>query len=1827
MKKFLLFFFFFGLYSNTYALSPAPQGTCNAGPDQVIYKPETKLSATGCKIGAHWSVFGPGDGKVSFTDSHDPTTMVSFSEEGTYVLQWGVDGDYDNVVITYNTNCWAGYDKTVHVPEATLEATPCADNAEWEIIQIVGGGNAFFTNKYDPNTVVSFSKPGTYTLRWGVGGNSDMVTISYSTCDAGPDFGTFVPNVKLKKATACVDGAYWQLSKVFGNGQAIFKDKYDPNTEVFFTEAGQYILRWGIGFDYDDVTIDYIPCWGGPDQVICISQTKLAAECGAFGGWYVFSKPEGSIVTFQDESDPNTLVTFSQKGVYELVWGDDEHYPTKVKITYTSPQADICEHMLSCGAVQTEIGIDFTVYAGGGEGKYGIRIVNELDQQVHFSGDLSYGEKYTRFFPYNPNKQYRLILTDAGGEQLCLQNPYTLNFSEPQIDITVDQLSKTVCQGETISFEAEAFVPSQGCKGPKGEFSYKLYKKEGGQLLKLWVPTEDPIQTGLLPVGTYLLIASPTENKFSNCSDSVELNVLPSSLAAEIKTTLPACKGSADGTALALVTGGQKYEQGTAYHYAWFRKEDVNKEDTLSTLASVSALKSGDYLLEVRDAGACADPPIQVFFNLPDTPPMGTVTLSASGCGAKATMAPKGGEAPYTFIFEEKTQNGYKVLQTVKGSEQQNSIEAEASLPLPAFIRVKVIDGRGCSVISADTPLNAPKVTSEYEVCFRWRTAPKFIQPTPEPKIPFSTIQIKQTIEEHQKICLIHAEQALFAMEEGSCLRLSELSDATVLTYNQNEALHTLSYTDRAGNLLATVPPEGVNLLEGDFSRADHPSHTRKSTYAYDESGAALEAKNPNGGRTRFLYNRLGQLRFSQNESQYQQNTQQASFIKYDALARPIFNGVVKIQGSYTDPNTNKKYTTFLFDHLNDVLESDDVPFTELGAEDRYPGQGQSMSELNEIVYGKPQLVVYPITGSPQTHLRNRISMVRKQNGEESQDKHTRVYFSYDAHGNTSWRLAKRYDLPEQYARSEYDLITGKVNQTIANEARPDALWQHFSYDEEEKLLASESSLDGVLYDVDAEYEYYKHGPLKRTVLGGDKVQGIDLTNTLQGLVKAVNHPLNDPSQDGKSNKVGEDAFSSILHYYKGDFVHKNASFTSKDPYTLLEMNHARGGLIGGWVTKEGYGTSGTIHDQAWGRTFVYDQTGRLKISNTKLYNGQLFQNTDDYKETFTYDRNGNLTNLTRNAHSLNGKDRKQDQFTYVYQAGNDRLRHIKDAVPAGNWMGDIDDQPDNNYGYDASGRLQSDKSEGISFISWNDADKVTNITKSDNTVILFRYGPSDERIEKTVIPQNKEDQKISTLYANGMVYERKRKTVNANTYDEILTLKEQHLAEGMITKERIMETVRYEQGKEPYKILTFTFPKDFLAQSRGEKTYALKDHLGNVRVTVSDRKLSELQNNQPTNFKAEILSIARYDAFGSPQAERQFTAKNYRYGYNGMEKDDEVKGGGNSYDYGARFYDPRAGRWLSTDPLGSKFSGHSPYHFSFNNPIAFNDPTGMAPNEMCTELDLNGDKNISDKELKTHDLNNRRDYLKEGEQYLKDKEYAERQLHANEYGEVATAAEHERREKIASLNEGTANHPFNVALDLITAGAPVAAAKVRQIKNNRRIARTETIRSSSAPESRRNKKIASVIAEKARRIALKQIKEKGKEKEKQIQPQEKFGPGTPINTESTHSLEQGIAKRGIVVTEESVAKALQGSDMQTLQEKVSLPMVQRYVEMLENGSTAPPIKVSNGIIVEGNHRYVAGRILGVEPAQVPTKMAPSQAGRAIPINQIKVDLTDWGGH
>lgn len=118
-------------------------------------------------------------------------------------------------------------------------------------------------------------------------------------------------------------------------------------------------------------------------------------------------------------------------------------------------------------------------------------------------------------------------------------------------------------------------------------------------------------------------------------------------------------------------------------------------------------------------------------------------------------------------------------------------------------------------------------------------------------------------------------------------------------------------------------------------------------------------------------------------------------------------------------------------------------------------------------------------------------------------------------------------------------------------------------------------------------------------------------------------------------------------------------------------------------------------------------------------------------------------------------------------------------------------------------------------------------------------------------------------------------------------------------------------------------------------------------------------------------------------QSGRNYNAGAYRYGFNGKEKDDELKGNGNSYDYGFRIYDTRLGRWMSEDPIAKKYPELSPYNYVANNPIFFIDLDGriiVIPNTENRQAIL---KLINSRAAGVFGINDK------GELYLKQKQGA----------------------------------------------------------------------------------------------------------------------------------------------------------------------------------------------------------------------------------------------
>jgi len=85
------------------------------------------------------------------------------------------------------------------------------------------------------------------------------------------------------------------------------------------------------------------------------------------------------------------------------------------------------------------------------------------------------------------------------------------------------------------------------------------------------------------------------------------------------------------------------------------------------------------------------------------------------------------------------------------------------------------------------------------------------------------------------------------------------------------------------------------------------------------------------------------------------------------------------------------------------------------------------------------------------------------------------------------------------------------------------------------------------------------------------------------------------------------------------------------------------------------------------------------------------------------------------------------------------------------------------------------------------------------------------------------------------------------------------------------------------------------------------------------------------------------------PGTERKYNSGEYRYGFNGKEKDDEGEFGSiTNYDYGFRIYNPAIGKFLSVDPLSTDYPMLTPYQFASNTPIQAIDLDGL---EMYRDL------------------------------------------------------------------------------------------------------------------------------------------------------------------------------------------------------------------------------------------------------------------------------------
>jgi RHS repeat-associated protein len=472
----------------------------------------------------------------------------------------------------------------------------------------------------------------------------------------------------------------------------------------------------------------------------------------------------------------------------------------------------------------------------------------------------------------------------------------------------------------------------------------------------------------------------------------------------------------------------------------------------------------------------------------------------------------------------------------------------------------------------------------------------------------------------------------------------------------------------------------------------------------------------------------------------------------------------------------------------------------------------------------------------------------------------------------------------------EFDILSGKMNKVIYQPARPDQFIHNYDYDADNRITVVSTSKNNITWDRDARYFYYQHGPLARTEIGNDIVQGLDYVYTLQGWIKGVNSEILDPKNDvgadgyatggymanqpGIHKVIPPDVAGYSLRYFDGDYK-PIKSFSPAD-YFLADRSQAsylaaaapglyNGNIASMVTTIDNFDPNSPVTGQPAPMltAYRYDQLNRIMRQEAWQKADILIDNSwasaindQSYANTFHYDGNGNILFLNRKgttSPSFNGVN--MDDLTYHYnwkpaspdvepyfrKLENNQLNYITDAEIAENYPDDLHNQTSKtNYTYDEIGNLKSDASEQIREIQWTVYGKVKKIIRDANSEkedLEFRYDAFGKRIAKIV---KKHGYSVENGGSDNPDYWRTTWYIHdaqGNIMATYLNNGSSMTAPGFyLDEQHLYGSSRL--GVVSVNRLVDSLPNSLLTRFSGSKQYELTNHLGNVLATVSDMKV-----------------------------------------------------------------------------------------------------------------------------------------------------------------------------------------------------------------------------------------------------------------------------------------------------------------------------------------------------------------------------------------------------
>lgn len=648
-------------------------------------------------------------------------------------------------------------------------------------------------------------------------------------------------------------------------------------------------------------------------------------------------------------------------------------------------------------------------------------------------------------------------------------------------------------------------------------------------------------------------------------------------------------------------------------------------------------------------------------------------------------------------------------------------------------------------------------------------------------------------------------------------VQLTAVAD-TGIGKNHTGWLCTYYIYDDLGHLRAVIQPKGVELL------ADGNNWSPTSTilaeqcfrYEYDRFGRMIMKKVPGSGIVFMIYDARDRLVMTQDS--LQRADHKWFYTIYDGLNRPNTTGLITDNTYYNDAAYHRSQAETSTSYPNvGSYTNEELSKTFYDDYDWRSGEGNPLSATRSSSYDSYLLTAsdatfpYPQTATSQSNrLRGTVT------GTKTKVLGTSIYLYsvsfYDDKGRSiqvqNSNVSGGTDIATlQYSWTGQPVINIVKHEKSGTNSQTSIILTKLTYDDLFRVISTEKKISSTIVNSGAmpsswtilnEQEYNALGQLKKKKLGGTPLETLNYEYNIRSWMLGMNRTF------VKDTTSTDNWFGFDLGYDKTSFTVNGTSHS----YSAAQYNGNVNGLL--WRS--------TGDDMLRKYDFTYDATNRFLSADFNQLNSNSFNKTakiDFSVYGMSYDANGNILSMNQKGWKLGGSV-TIDSLAYGYFTSSNRLNYVTDRkLDTTDFLNDFKEHANNtsqDYNYDANGNLISDANKNITGISYNHLNLPSHIMvnngdldHSGNPVsdtIIYIYDAAGNKIKKTIVDVLGDVPTYKTFtYIGGYVYQ-----------DDTLQLISTEEGRARISKDS--SEVLYD--------------------------YFIKDHLGNVRVVLTNEEQTD---------------------------------------------------------------------------------------------------------------------------------------------------------------------------------------------------------------------------------------------------------------------------------------------------------------------------------------------------------------------------------------------------